>query len=226
MAAERIAPRVGPESRLSELHPEVLPEPERRALLALAPSASRAGFYLAGGTAVAIHLGHRQSVDLDFFTPSRLDEPLALAERFRSDGLAFETGQVAPGTLHGRLLGVRSSFLSYGYPLLRPTLAWPAFSCELASIDDLACMKLAAVAQRGARKDFLDVFAIGRHELSISQMLALYQGKYGIRDVGHVLAGLCYFDDAEREPMPITLQPIDWAEVKSTLRAWVKSAAA
>lgn len=212
---------MGRESRLSELHPEVLPETERQALAALAPSACRAGFYLAGGTAVAIHLGHRQSVDLDFFTPSRIDEPLALAERFRSEGIALETGQVAPGTLHARLFGVRSSFLSYSYPLLRPTVSWSEFSCELASIDDLACMKLAAVAQRGARKDFLDVFAIGQARLSLSQMLELYQSKYGIRDVGHVLAGLCYFEDAEREPMPITLLPVDWAEVKSTIRSWV-----
>lgn len=225
MAEEGDTPPLGRESRLSQLHPEVLPETERQALAALAPSASRAGFYLAGGTAVAIHLGHRQSVDLDFFTTSRIDEPLALAERLRSEGIALETGQVAPGTLHGRLFGVRSSFLSYAYPLLQPTLSWSEFSCELASIDDLACMKLAAVAQRGARKDFLDVFAIGKHRLPLGRMLELYQAKYGVRDIGHVLAGLCYFDDAEREPMPITLQPIDWSEVKSTIRSWVTASA-
>jgi hypothetical protein len=203
----------------------VLPEAERNALAALGPLASAAGFYLAGGTAVALHLGHRQSVDLDFFTAGRIDDPLTLAERFRSAGVPLETQQVAPGTLHARLFDVRSSFLSYGYPLLRATLEWPELSCELASIEDLACMKLAAVAQRGARKDFLDVFAIGSSRLSLSRMLELYQSKYGIRDVGHVLAGLCYFDDAERDPVPITLQPIDWAGLKATIRAWVADAA-
>lgn len=83
-------------------------------------------------------------------------------------------------------------------------------------------MKLAAVAQRGARKDFLDVFAMGRQGLGLGRMIALYQEKYRTRDVGHVVAGLCYFDDAEREPMPVTLVPTDWDEVKSVLRSWVK----
>lgn len=87
-------------------------------------------------------------------------------------------------------------------------------------------MKLSAVAQRGARKDFLDVYAIGRHGLRLRQMIGLYQEKYGIRDVGHVLAGLSYTDDAEREPMPVMLVPVDWNEVKTMLRSWVKEYAA
>jgi hypothetical protein len=57
-------------------------------------------------------------------------------------------------------------------------------------------------------------------------MIDLYREKYGVSDVGHVLAGLTYPDDAEREPMPIMLVPIDWNEVKASLRAWVKEYAA
>ena len=171
-----------------------------------------------------MHLGHRQSIDFDWFAPSAFDDPLDLAERLRADGVALEATQVAPGTLHARVLGVRTSFLRYLYPLLRPSLPWPEFSCELASIEDLACMKLADVAQRGARKDFLDVFAIGGR-LPLGQMLDLYRDKYAIGDVGHVLAGLCYFDDAEREPTPILLKPVDWDEVKATIRSWVKAVA-
>jgi hypothetical protein len=204
----------------------VLPGVQRESLAALGGPATGVGFHLAGGTAVAIHLGHRQSVDLDWFTPSEIPEPLGLAERLRSQVPELETVSVAPGTLHARLFGVRCSFLSYRYPLLRPTVAWPEFKCELASLEDLACMKLAAVAQRGARKDFLDVFALGRQGLGLGRMIALYQQKYETRDVAHVLAGLCYFDDAEREPMPVILAPADWAEVKSAVRSWVTDYAA
>ncbi len=206
---------MGPESGLSAFHGNVLPTVQREALATLGACARRAGFHLAGGTAVAIHLGHRQSIDLDWFTPSALDEPLALAERLRSEAPGLQTTSIAPGTLQAQILGVRCSFLSYRYPLLRPTASWPEFSCDLASIEDLACMKLSAVAQRGARKDFLDVYAIGRHGLRLGQMIGLYQEKYGIRDVGHVLAGLSYTDDAEREPMPVMLVPVDWPEVKT-----------
>ena len=219
------APHLGRESGLSGFHVEVLPQNQSRALAALGPSATREGFYLAGGTAVALHLGHRQSVDFDWFTAAALDQPLELAERIRSGGVALEVDRVEPGTLHSRVLGVRTSFLRYAYPLIDETVPWPEFSCVLASLEDLACMKLAAVAQRGARKDFLDVFAIGRERITLARMLELYQRKYGIRDVGHVLAGLCYFDDAEREPTPALLASLEWAEVKAAVAAWVKDVA-
>lgn len=87
-------------------------------------------------------------------------------------------------------------------------------------------MKLSAVAQRGARKGFLDVYAIGQTGLPLGHMISLYQEKYGVRDVAHVLAGLAYTDDAEREPMPVMIAAVDWNEVKATLRSWVKEYAA
>ena len=213
---------VGPESGLSTLHEDVLPQVQREALVSLGGSATREGFHLAGGTAVAIHLGHRQSIDFDWFTPSTLDDPLALVERLRAAAPGLEMTSIAPGTLHAQVQGVRCSFLSYRYPLLRPLVPWPKYACELASLGDLACMKLSAVAQPGARKDFVDVFALGRNGLRLREMLQLYQGKYGTKDVAHVLAGLSYMDDAEREPMPVMLAPLDWKEVKATIRSWVR----
>jgi hypothetical protein len=191
----------------------------------LGPLVTDAGFYLAGGTAVALQLGHRESVDFDWFTPSSLDDPLAFAGFLQSHGVALTAPKVAPGTLHGRVDGVRCSFLSYRYPLLTPALRAEEYACDLASLTDLACMKLAAIAQRGARKDFLDIAVIANTGLTLPQMLDLYRQKYGAQDVGHVLASLCYFDDAEHDPMPVMHVPVDWDEVKKTVRAWVKSLA-
>jgi hypothetical protein len=95
-------------------------------------------------------------------------------------------------------------------------------SFPLASFEDLACMKLSAVAQRGARKDFCDIYALGKNIFSLSQMLGFYQKKFSIRDIGSVLYGLVYFDDAESERMPRMLLDVSWREIRNTILGWVK----
>jgi hypothetical protein len=104
-------------------------------------------FYLAGGTTLAIYFGHRHSVDLDWFTAVPVPDPMQLAQHLRDAGLEFETGQTAPGTLYGRAGGVRFSLIENHYPLLQPLEGWPETGANLASLDDLACMKLSAIAQ-------------------------------------------------------------------------------
>jgi predicted nucleotidyltransferase component of viral defense system len=81
--------------------------------------------------------------------------------------------------------------------------------CQLASLDDLTAMKLAAISQRGSRKDFLDIYELGIKHAPLKRMLELYEQKYAVDDIGHVLLGLSYFDDAEREPMPMVIWGIN-----------------
>ena len=83
-------------------------------------------------------------------------------------------------------------------------------------------MKLSAIAQRGARKDFCDILVLGLEKFSLKEMLSMYQKKFKVRDVGHVLYGLVYFDDAENEHMPKMLWDVRWAEVKKIIQGWVK----
>lgn len=206
-------------------HPESLSPAQRAVVGQLAPPLSERGFYLAGGTAVALHLGHRLSIDLDWFTDHALPDPLQLAAQLRSKGLAFETTQVAPGTLHGATGGVRISLLEYQYPLLRPVEDWTEGSCPVASADDLAAMKLSAIAQRGSRKDFVDLWALGSRHARLPEMLELYRRKYGVRDIAHLLYSLSFFDDADEEPMPQMLVEVDWETIKATIREWVGSSA-
>lgn len=203
------------------LHPEVMPEPQQRLLRALGPRATARGFYLGGGTAVALYEGHRRSVDLDWFSGAPMGDPLRLAAGLVEDGIELEVESVDVGTLHGHVEGVRVSFLEYRYPLLQSLVDWPAYGCRLASREDLLCMKLAAIAGRGARKDFLDVYALGISGLPPSKGLDLYREKYATSDVGHVLFSLAYFDDAEGEAMPEVLGGEDWAEVRRTIEGWV-----
>jgi hypothetical protein len=207
-------------SRRLSLHLDVLPERQQQLLGPL--SAALPGFYLGGGTALALHLGHRQSVDFDWFTAAGIDDPMAFAALLKARGVAFETTSVAPGTLHGVVGGVRVSALSYRYPMLEPPTVEPGSGCELASLRDLACMKLAAVAQRGARRDFVDVAALLDRDTDLRGMLDDFSRKYGAADVTHVLMALTYFDDAEREPMPMLTRPVDWEALKERLRSLVR----
>ncbi|HLO15628.1 MAG TPA: nucleotidyl transferase AbiEii/AbiGii toxin family protein [Anaerolineales bacterium] len=193
-----------------------------KVLKALAPQMTSRDFYLAGGTALAIHLGHRISVDLDWFTSHPFDDGLILAQSLRNSGMNLDIHQASPGTLHGSIQSVRMTFLQYQYPLLKPLEQWKDMSCELAALEDLACMKLSAIAQRGARKDFCDLYALGKTSFSLQEMLDFYQKKFGIPDIGSVLYGLVYFDDAERERMPRMLWDVTWRDMKKTILEWVK----
>ena len=203
-------------------HVEGLPKKQIKVLKALGPHMTAQGFYLAGGTALAIHFGHRISVDLDWFTPQPFEDALLLAQTLRNSGLELQLGQVSAGTLHGSIQDVRVTFLQYQYPMLKPPLYWKAVECNLAALEDLACMKLSAIAQRGARKDFCDLYALGTTSFTLQDMLGFYQRKFAIRDIGSVLYGLVYFDDAESERMPRMLWDVTWREIKKTILEWVK----
>lgn len=201
---------------------EGLPKKQIKVLKALGPHMAPKGFYLAGGTALAIHYGHRVSVDLDWFTAQPFDDSLLLAQTLRSSGLDLAIEQVSPGTLHGSVQDVRVTFLQYQYPMLKSVQYWKDMDCDLAALEDLACMKLSAIAQRGARKDFCDLYALAKTSFTLQEMLGFYQRKFGIRDIGSVLYGLVYFDDAENERMPRMLWNVSWREMKKTILEWVK----
>jgi len=187
---------------------------------------SQRRFYLAGGTALAIYLRHRRSVDLDWFTMERLSDPIGFAQALRDEGILFITDQTAPGTLHGQVSGVRVSFLEYRYPLLSPLANWKEIDIHLASLDDLACMKLSAVAQRGSKKDFFDIYALCMQHHPLAELLELYRSKFSVTDIGPVIYGLAYFDNAESERDPVLLEKVSWEKVKQAIIKWVREIAA
>jgi hypothetical protein len=181
--------------------------------------------YLAGGTAVALHLDHRRSVDLDWFGQDVIDDPLQLADEIRARGISFNIVSTDAGTLHGIVDGVQVSLLNYRYPPLEPIIECESLACDLASLLDLATMKLAAVEHRGSKKDFIDVYAIATERVPLSTMIAAYQRRYSVSDIGRLLCSLTYFDDAEDDPMPAMLWPVGWDQVKASIRQWVTAIA-
>jgi hypothetical protein len=208
-----------------KFHEEILGARQRKVLQETAAGLRGQDFYLGGGTALALWLGHRRSVDFDWFTSAPFADPLALARDLRATGLPFRTESVARATLDGRCRGVRLSFFAYPYKLLESPRRWPKYGCRLASLDDLAAMKLTAIAQRGGKKDFIDIYALAVRHRSLGDLLRLYQRKFQVQSLSHLLASLVFFDDADRERMPSLLWRLRWATIKKALRQWVKARA-
>jgi hypothetical protein len=189
---------------------------QRAALEALSPILE-AGTYLAGGVAVALLVGHRMSRDLDLFAGEV--DPDQLAQRAAS--LAGSTiVSRAPGTLYLEIGGVPTSIIGYKYPLLRQTARSRDIAIEIAAPEDLVCMKLSAIASRGAKRDFWDLSVLLAHQgLDVPGALDLYRQKYAAEDIGHVVRSLVYFGDAEAEPSPAELSSQEWQRVKTAFVA-------
>jgi hypothetical protein len=133
-------------SEAPQWYVEVLPEEWSRAQQVLANRGLLEGFYLAGGTGLALTFGHRRSVDLDLFSEREFDSG-RLRDRLRGQHLADL--EIGPGTLHLTLHGVKVSFLHYPYPLLFPARQFGKLA--VADPRDIACMKVEAIASRGSR---------------------------------------------------------------------------
>ena len=201
------------------MHAEILTKVQVEVLRNVAPIAQAAGFYLSGGTAVALHLGHRRSLDFDWFAAFDFD-PDSVERKLLTLLPSTTITSKAEGTLHALASGVQLSFLRYRYPFLQPVVGWTEFGCDLGSIPDLAAMKVAAVANRGSRKDFVDLYAMGVSGLTLAEMVRLYTRRFTDDDLAHVMRSLTYFNDAEREPMPEMLWPATWPEMKSAVVRW------
>lgn len=193
----------------------VLPDSTHRALAALAPIELITKSYLAGGSALALQLGHRESLDLDFFTQEPF-EPTIAVQAFQKALPSFRLTQTAWGTILGEIDRVKFSLFYYQYPLINPTTEFERI--RLASQKDIAAMKLSAIADRGLKRDFIDLFVLLEH-FSLPQMFDFYDRKFRNRDdlLPHLLKALVYFDDAERDVGPKLFAPIEWDEVKRTI---------
>ncbi len=197
---------------------EVLTESQQALLELLSRIPEVRTFYLAGGTALALQLGHRRSRDFDFFRPKEFapqDLLSALRETAELDVL-FE----AAGTLTVSLRDVPASFFRYDYPLLRLPHESP-WSLLVADSEDIAAMKLAALAGRGSRKDFVDLYFYANQIAPLEQTFERFQEKYrGVSmDPYHLLRSLTFFDDAEAEAMPDLMAGVTWDEIKGFFRA-------
>jgi hypothetical protein len=197
---------------------------QRAALKALAPALDDTT-YLAGGVAIAVRLHHRTSLGLDLFVRHDFD-PERLAEQLTPTVVDLRIVGRGPGTLHAEVFDVPVSVLSLRAPLLRPAAALADVPVPLASLEDLACMKIAAIAGRGAAKDFWDLdelLGAGVAGGSLSALLGLFRTKYASEDIGHVVRALAYFGDADAAPLPRGLTSDRWAAIRHAQRHRVRA---
>jgi hypothetical protein len=203
------------------VHEDAISPDQRRALHALKPLVER-GFYLAGGSGLCLRLAHRRSIDLDLFRDHEFDPEELLAD-LQSRGVSLSDVRSKPNTLWFELEHVQVSLMRFPYPILEPTET--AADIPVASLADIAAMKVEAIASRGARKDFVDLYSICHAGLGLSDALSAFERRFASAhpDVLHRLKALTYFDDAEREPELLMLVPVSWQDVRSFFEREVRA---
>lgn len=201
------------------LHIEILNEWQKELFDKLKASRLIENYYLAGGTALALQLGHRYSEDFDFFTENDFDVndlSYQLARDFNFNKISEDTN-----TLIGVIDSVRVSFLGFKYKTIGKFILNDYI--RIASIQDIACMKLSAITQRSIKKDFVDIYYLLR-TYSLEKLFEYYKNKFDVSEYESVLKkSLVYFREAENDPMPKMIKDIQWSEVKKYIEAKVFS---
>lgn len=190
----------------------VLSHDAQNALAILGKSGLLSQAYLAGGSALALQFGHRRSEDFDFFSLQEFS-PDTLREELSKLG-TFETTFAKGITLLGVFDEIKFSYFQYKYPLLEASI--PYQDVAIAHANDIAAMKLAAIMDRGTKRDYVDLFILSQHRLSLESMLQLYDQKYHAleNNIFSLLRAMNYFDEADTTNMPEMLISLSWEEVK------------
>ncbi len=192
-------------------HREVIPASTEASLRTLVDAHLLERFYVAGGTGLALQFGHRLSLDLDFFAPTEFDED-ALLQRIQAVQ-GFGLVAKAPSTLHSTVNTTKISFLGYASPVLYPVSEFTGVS--VADPRDIACMMVSAIASRGTKRDFVDLYVCAQ-KYGLDEILRMFNQKYAQANFSwiHLLKSLTFFADAEKDPVPHMLMPLEWRRVK------------
>ena len=171
-------------------------------------------FYLAGGTALALQIGHRKSYDLDFFIDRDFNENEIAS--YISNDLSGEIVSTGENTVYGLIDNVKISFISFKYKLIKDFIHYSKI--KLASFEDIACMKCSAIALRSEKKDFFDLYEILKRlqPMELRNMLTEKFQTNGFNPY-YMAKTFFFFDEVEKSPEPISLNGTTWEKVKSFL---------
>ena len=177
-------------------------------------------FFLVGGTALALQLGHRISIDIDLFTQKDFDTKklfLKLNKQFKISDLTEDTNTLNFNIIFPEKSDniIKIDLIKYSYPLINPI--FEIDKIRLLSVEDIIPMKLSAVAGRGSKKDFYDIFYLLK-SYSLNKMFKLFKKKFPNTNEFHILKSLTYFEDAEIEPNPQMTEKTDWNIVKIKIK--------
>jgi predicted nucleotidyltransferase len=168
---------------------------------------------LVGGTSLALQIGHRKSIDIDLFGNLSAEYENLMDE-------LNTIGEVVPlknsKNIHSLLVNdIKVDIVNYGYEWLTNKITID--NIQLASIEDIAAMKLNAIIGRGSKKDFIDLFFILK-DYSLATLMEFYTKKYNDGSTFLVLKSLTYFEDADMEEMPFMFNNITWQTIKDNIK--------
>ncbi len=171
-------------------------------------------FFLVGGTALSLQIGHRISIDIDLFSLKSFEENklLTYLETNRNLKLSF----IDRNTLKGQIDNIQVDLISHSYPLVSDLLILE--NIRLASLEDIAAMKFNAIIGNGTRlKDFVDIACLSAY-LSFESMIKAYQQKYQPRNPLIILKALFYYDDINfKEPLHMISGSYKWKTIEQRL---------
>jgi hypothetical protein len=173
------------------------------------------GFYLVGGTALALYLGHRKSVDIDLFSNVSFDASSLLEELLQD--YPYQLTLTASNTLKGSIENIKVDFLAHRYSLIREPVSFS--DIEMLSMPDITAMKVNAVSTSGQRsKDFIDIYYLLDH-FDMADILTFYKTKYRQENETFILKSLIYFDDVDLSDWPVLVKDLNlkWNSVKKRL---------
>jgi len=197
------------------LHKEAVDSGTLELLIRLQEKDYLKGFCLVGGTALALQIGHRKSVDIDLFSDFYFDAGQIL-ENLSAD-FDFHLFFSASNTLKGSIGGVKVDILAHRYPYVSDPLV--IYHITMASPQDIIAMKLNAISTSGQRvKDFMDIFYLLR-QFSMTDMLRFYKRKYAVYNEVNVLKSLTWYEDIDMSGWPVLLTDpeLTWDEIAATL---------
>lgn len=180
-------------------------------------------FNLVGGTALALYMGHRKSIDIDLF--SQLSFNTNDLDKYLINTYNFEIlnpYKKSDATLIGYINGIKVDFICYDYPYIKPVYVHEGI--RLFSMYDIAAMELTAIAQNGTRlKDFVDI-AFLSVKMSLKTMLDTFEAKYPNTNKISAVKGLTYFSDIDfSAEIELTIEGIyKWREIEKRLKEMVK----
>ncbi len=201
------------------MHPEALPDKNRTIFAELARFKD---FYLAGGTALALQIGHRISVDFDLFSEKKIDA--ALLDKVKGIFLkeSFVISVNDPHELTVFLDGIKVTFLYYPFPVLLDFVAYEG--ANLLSIKEIAATKAYTLGRRGSFKDYIDLyFVFNERHSSLAEVIELAEKKYaGEFNSRLFLEQLIYFDDIEDIEIIFLKQPVSRQKMTAFLKDTIK----
>ncbi|PIS14601.1 hypothetical protein COT64_01775 [Candidatus Shapirobacteria bacterium CG09_land_8_20_14_0_10_39_12] len=204
-----------------KLHSQILNESQKKIFPKLAFLKNN-NFYLAGGTALALHLGHRTSLDFDFYSQKHFDSALLyekIENIFSGDAVLSLREK---DTMFCKIADVDNSFFWYKYPLLEKPIEFERIL--LASPQDIAAMKLIAIYQRPAKRDYIDIYFLLKN-FTLEEMFSFVREKYPNFNLYLSLRALVYFEDLKDEEgreIKILDNSFSWEKAKEKIFEEVK----